>query len=114
MKLKDVDNPNLVKVYDVIPDDEKKELYIIMEKVKGGDLRQKIENKMKDKQPYSTKEILNIFSQIINGYQKLFELNIIHRDLKPANILIDNENIKVYSNIHLRLLILEWDEKWKT
>ena len=32
MKLKDVDNPNLVKVYDVIPDDEKKELYIIMER----------------------------------------------------------------------------------
>ena len=38
-KLKDVDNPNSVKVYDVIPDDEKKELYIIMEKVKGGDLK---------------------------------------------------------------------------
>ena len=45
MKLKDVDNPNLVKVYDVIPDDEKKELYIIMEKVKGGDLKSDIERR---------------------------------------------------------------------
>ena len=55
-------------------------------------------------------EVLNILSQIIKGYRTLFILNIIHRDLKPANILIENGKIKVYSHIHLRLLISEWDE----
>jgi len=38
-KLKDVNNPNLVRIYDIIPINEKKELYIIMEKCLGGDLK---------------------------------------------------------------------------
>ena len=39
LKLKTAVNPNLVKIYDVIPCPEKKELHLIMEKCCGGDLK---------------------------------------------------------------------------
>jgi len=37
--LKDSNNPNLIKIYDVIPITEKKELHLMMEKCSGGDLK---------------------------------------------------------------------------
>lgn len=99
MMLRNVDNPNLVRMYGVIPVPDKKEVQIIMEKCNGGNLKQEIDKRIKENKPYSIKEVINILSQLINGYKSLFEVGIIHRNLKPANILTHNGLIKVYYNI---------------
>lgn len=39
LKLKNADNPNLVKVYNVYHNKEIKELQLVMEKCTGGDLK---------------------------------------------------------------------------
>lgn len=99
MVLRNVNNPNLIKMYGCIPVPRKNEFHIIMEKCNGGSLRQEIETRRHENRPYCTKEVINILSQIINGYKSLFEEGIIHRNLKPSNILINDGILKVQYNI---------------
>lgn len=59
--------------------------YLVLEKVNGGELFQRIVNKGKLRQN-ETKEL---FRQLLSGLDYLHKRNIIHRDIKPENILLD-------------------------
>lgn len=99
MILRNVNNPNLIKMYGVIPVPEKKQIHIIMEKCNQGNLRSEIERRATQNQPYSMQEVIKIVSQIINGYKSLYEEGLIHRNLKPVNILLNDGVIKVSNHI---------------
>ncbi|MDF0480556.1 Stk1 family PASTA domain-containing Ser/Thr kinase [Vagococcus sp. PNs007] len=83
-------HPNVVGVYDV--GEENGMQYLVMEYVKGTDLKRYI----KDNHPISLDEVVSIMSQILSGISLAHRQRIIHRDLKPQNILLDLEgNVKI-------------------
>jgi len=70
-------------------------LYILMEKVNGNNLKHYLNNRTNSNNMYKNKEIV---TQIINVFTFLHNCSppVIYRDLKPENILIDkNNNIKL-------------------
>ena len=93
-KGKEMDNENIVKIYDSFETKINNEDFycIVMEKC-NQNLRNYIYSD--NYQPTYDKTI-NIIIQILLGIKEIHKNNIIHRDLKPENILIsDNDKIKI-------------------
>lgn len=83
-------HPNIVGVYDVGEEDGMQ--FLVMEYVKGTDLKQYIKNN----HPLSVETVVRIMEQILSGITLAHQHHIIHRDLKPQNILLDEVgNIKI-------------------
>lgn len=78
-------HPNIVSIYDVGQDENP---YIVMEYVKGTDLKQYIH----ENYPIPYKKTLDIMNQILSAVEYAHQNGLIHRDLKPQNILIDDDD----------------------
>lgn len=76
-------HPNIVSVYDVGEDHGMQ--YIVMEYVKGMDLKQYI----RENYPMDNHEVVTIMEQILSAISLAHQHQIIHRDLKPQNILVN-------------------------
>ena len=76
---------NIVEVYDV--DEEENQQYIVMEFVKGNDLKSFIQQNA----PISLELVVSVMSQILSGIEGAHKNRIIHRDIKPQNILITTQ-----------------------
>ena len=88
--LKIVRHPTIVQLYEIIETD--KELYLIMEYARGGELFEYIVNRKRVRE----KEACKFLHQILSGVNYLHNLGICHRDLKPENLLMDDFfNIKI-------------------
>ncbi|MGF3066360.1 Stk1 family PASTA domain-containing Ser/Thr kinase [Facklamia sp. P12945] len=80
-------HPNIVEVYDV--DEHEKQQYIVMEYVKGQDLKTFI----KKNAPVPLELVVSIMGQIVAAIDVAHKNRIIHRDIKPQNILITANNV---------------------
>lgn len=90
-----LDHPHIIHVYgdgvceetftnpDPTSASECKVPYIVMEHVKGGDLKKRLE----PGQARPLNEIVRIFGQLCEAVQYAHNQGVIHRDIKPANIL---------------------------
>lgn len=78
-------HPNIVSVYDIGEEDSNQ--YIVMEYVKGMDLKEYIYHHF----PIPYQKVLDIMEQVLSAVADAHRHRIIHRDLKPQNILIDND-----------------------
>ena len=87
--LKKADHPNIVKLYEVY--ETKRSIYIIMEKCNGGELFDKIIDKIGKGIMLSEKEAAKIILQIMSAINYCHKNGICHRDLKPENILFLNK-----------------------
>ncbi|CAM3101575.1 Stk1 family PASTA domain-containing Ser/Thr kinase [Lactiplantibacillus plajomi] len=76
-------HPHIVSLYDV--GEENGMQYLVMEYVKGMDLK----NYIKQHFPLPLQQVIDIMEQILSAVATAHAHNIIHRDLKPQNILID-------------------------
>ncbi len=83
-------HPNIVGVYDVGEEDGMQ--YLVMEYVRGTDLKKYIKNNF----PLPFENVVIIMRQILSGISLAHQHRIIHRDLKPQNILMDEDgNVKI-------------------
>ena len=88
--LKKADHPNIVKIYEVY--ETKRSIYLIMEKCNGGELFDKIIDKIGKGIMFSEKETAKIILQIMSAVNYCHKNGICHRDLKPENILFLNKD----------------------
>ncbi|ODV97365.1 hypothetical protein PACTADRAFT_32833 [Pachysolen tannophilus NRRL Y-2460] len=86
--LMSISHPNIVKFHDTFTeslDNYTQTTCLVLEKVNGGELFQRIV----DKQKLRENETIALFKQLLQGLGYLHSRNIIHRDLKPENILLE-------------------------
>jgi calcium-dependent protein kinase len=87
--LKNLDHPNIVKLYEVFEDD--KYMYLVTELCTGGELFDIISDKT-----FTEKEAAEIIKQVLQAIAYCHKCKVAHRDMKPENILIDSvENEKM-------------------
>lgn len=77
-------HPNIVESYDVGEDEATGAIYIVLEYVEGGTLKDLI----KEKGTLSPKVAVGIACQVLDALQHAHEWGIIHRDVKPQNVMI--------------------------
>ena len=84
--LASLNHPNIITIYDIGVADGI--MYISMEYVQGGDLKQRLELSI------SPEEALEYMAQVARALGEAHKRGIVHRDVKPANILFkDNTPI---------------------
>ena len=105
--LSELDNPFIVKLYEVFSINVNQEIYknkdddnngddqmmcLILELCENGDLNDKILEKKQKNELFNEKEILHYFYEILQGLYYLHKNRVIHRDLKSLNIFLTKEN----------------------
>ena len=91
--LKKLNNPRIMKIFNILETD--KYIFIFMELIEGGNLKDLIINRYLDENtPYLFRdcECSLIMKGILESLKYLHKNNIIHRDIKPENILFKKKN----------------------
>ncbi|MCA9230110.1 MAG: serine/threonine protein kinase [Planctomycetales bacterium] len=87
-----LDDPNIVRAYDIDSTSDGKTHYLIMEYVDGQDLHVLV--KEKGRLDYDT--AADYIAQVATGLEHAHEMGLVHRDIKPANCLLDrNGTVKL-------------------
>ena len=87
---KDLNHPNLVRVYDSGEADGF--LYQAMDLLQGSDLSKVLA----ERRPLSWEQKLSMMEQICEGLEYAHARRLIHRDIKPANLFLENsERVKI-------------------
>lgn len=94
-------HPNIVSVYDVGEEDNFQ--YIVMEYVKGTDLKKYIGNHF----PIPYQKVIDIMEQILSAVADAHRNRIIHRDLKPQNVLIDETGLVKITDFGIAVALSE-------
>jgi len=82
--LERLQHPNIVGIYDA--GEEGDQRYIVMELVRGGSLRERLQG-----QPMPWRQAAEIVGQIAAALAQAHAHGVVHRDIKPGNILFDEE-----------------------
>lgn len=85
-----LNHKNVIKLVDIIYNEEKQKLYIIMEYCLTV-LQELFDRAPNNKLPISQAHYY--FVQLLDGLDYLHSQGIIHKDIKPSNLLINNSNV---------------------
>ena len=83
--LKNLDHPNILRLYEVFED--KKYIYLVTEYCQGGELFDEIIARGK----FNEQDAAVVIKQLLSAISYCHSKKVCHRDLKPENILIDNK-----------------------
>ena len=91
--LKEIDHPNIIKLYEV--KETNKFYYLVMELCNGGGLSDCLEDyQNKYKKPFPEEVVQYLMRQIMSAINYLHKKNILHRDIKLDNILVNFETLE--------------------
>jgi calcium-dependent protein kinase len=85
--LKDLDHPNIVKLYELYQDEGY--YYLITEFCTGGEFFDRIQAM----HSFTEKIAADYMKQILSAVVYCHDKNIVHRDLKPENLLLDSKSL---------------------
>ena len=89
--LKDINHPNIVKLYDV--KETSQFFYLVTEYCNGGDLSSCLEKYQdKNNKPFTEEIVQYLMKQIVSAIRYLHQKTILHRDIKLDNILVNYDN----------------------
>lgn len=88
--MKDLNHPNIVRLYEVINDPKANSLFLILQYVDSGAVAQ-LNSSGCIANPFSPDDLLPIATQVVDGLVYLHEHRIVHRDIKPENILVNRD-----------------------
>jgi predicted ATPase len=91
--LRQLDHPNIVKMLTTVVEQER--LYIIMEYVAGGCLRDLLHTRL------STVRVVSLALELTDALARAHHLAVIHRDIKPENVLIAEDGTPRLSDFGL-------------
>jgi serine/threonine protein kinase len=97
--LKEINHPNIVKLYEV--KDTSNFFYLVTEYCNSGGLQELLDNYIKkNKKPFPEEVVQYFMKQIVSAIYYLHKHNILHRDIKLDNILVhyDSEEDKAKNN----------------
>lgn len=86
--LKEMDHPNIVRIYELYMDSDR--FYIISELCEGGTLLKTL----KGTNTITEFQLMKIVRQILSALNYCHTKGIIHRDIKPDNIVFDNSSLE--------------------
>ena len=92
-------HPNIVTIHDF--NEQNGNLYIVMQLVDGGTLKQLIENLPEHAggvRSMDIEEVNRIFTQLADALTYAHRKGIIHRDIKPVNVLMDQGTRPILSD----------------
>jgi serine/threonine protein kinase len=93
--MKELNHPNVIKIYTVVDDPDEYKLYLVMEFLEGGQVYQ-VDSTGMGKDPIEFERLKKYIVGIANGLEYLHKKGIVHRDIKPENILLDHhDNVKL-------------------
>lgn len=78
-----LEHPNIVKIYDVGIDEAQSTVYMAMEYLAGGSLKERL----RDTGALSLPDAMRVLEQMGAGLELAHQRGFIHRDIKPGNIL---------------------------
>merc|ERR1719410_1205638 len=91
--MKRVNHPNIVKLHEVIDDERKEKLYIILEYLPKGSV---MNGDVKTEAITDYEKIRAYMRDIIMGLEYIHAIGIAHMDIKPENLLLDaNDRVKL-------------------
>jgi serine/threonine protein kinase len=91
--LKEIDHPNIIKLYEV--KETNQFYYLVMELCNGGGLSDCLEDyQNKYKRPFPEEVVQYLMRQIMSAISYLHKKNILHRDIKLDNILVNFETLE--------------------
>lgn len=77
-----VDHPGVVRVYDVVEDDDR--LWIVMELIEADSLARRVD----EKGPLTVPEAARVGLALVAALRRVHAAGVLHRDIKPANVLL--------------------------
>src|SRR5438067_4939459 len=89
-------HPNIVTVHDA--NEYNGHLYIVMQLVDGGTLKQRLDQLQTLGKTMEIAEANRIFTQLASALSYAHENGIIHRDVKPVNVLLDRSGRPILSD----------------
>jgi eukaryotic-like serine/threonine-protein kinase len=93
-----VDHDALVPIYD-IDEDHEGTPYVVMELLKGEDLRERLDNEDR----LSVRDAMWVAWHVADALSAVHESGVVHRDLKPENIFLQDQR-----HVPLRVRILDF------
>lgn len=91
--LKGLDHENIVKLHEILTDEDNEKLYLILDNCEKGEIMKwdadtQLYTPCNGQEYFSEDEIKHILYDAIEGLQYLHNQGVMHRDIKPHNLLM--------------------------